>query len=235
VGDVVRARLFSATGQELINEVVEIDSLNLANWQQSLANTLVTDHSQLIEVGVEDAQGEIIYNAADLAVNQVWVQNTAHTFNLTVAPPTPNTAPSVDAIIDVSVEEGASANISVNATDADGDTLSYQWTAAGDITVSGSGASVSLTAGLVSADSANLVSVTVSDGQLSTTQSFTVTVTDIPEPTCTVAAWSAASTYNSGDQASQDGILYNAKWWSLGENPATSGQWGAWAVVGPCE
>ncbi len=235
VGDEVRARLFSATGQELINQTLTVDAQNLANWQESLANTLVTDHSQLIAVGVENGQGEIVFDAADLAANQIWVQNTDHTFNLTVAPPTPNTAPSVDAISDVSVEEGASVSISVNATDLEGDTLTYQWTASQDITVNGSGANVSLTAGLVAADTANQVSVTVSDGQLSTTQSFTVTVTDAAEPICTVEAWSASTDYFAGAQVSQNGIVYEAKWWSRASDPETSGEWGAWAEVGPCE
>ncbi|MFT4928951.1 MAG: putative carbohydrate-binding protein with CBM5 and CBM33 domain/chitodextrinase [Phenylobacterium sp.] len=223
VGDVVRVRLFSETGQELINQTLDIDALNLANWQESLANTLVTDHSQLIEVGVEDAQGEIVFDTADLAANQVWVQNSNHTFNLTVAPPTPNTAPNVAAIGDVSVVEGASVAINVSATDAEGDALTYQWDVSTDLTVNGSGASVSLVASQVDADAPNQVSVTVSDGQLSTTQSFTVTVTDVVEPV--EPAWDAGTTYVGGNMVSYKGAIYRAKWWTLNEKPDSAQVW----------
>ncbi|MBN0041802.1 lytic polysaccharide monooxygenase [Cellulosimicrobium cellulans] len=61
-----------------------------------------------------------------------------------------------------------------------------------------------------------------------------------PEPTdpepgeCTAPAWSAGSVYLGGANVSHDGRNYQAKWWTTGENPAQSGQWGVWKDLGPC-
>jgi chitinase len=53
--------------------------------------------------------------------------------------------------------------------------------------------------------------------------------------TCTIAAWSATAVYTAGNQVSQNGHKYTAKWWTQNESPAThSGQWDVWADNGPC-
>jgi chitinase len=48
-------------------------------------------------------------------------------------------------------------------------------------------------------------------------------------------AWSASAVYVNGNQASQSGHNYTAKWWTQNESPAThSGQWDVWADSGAC-
>jgi chitinase len=48
-------------------------------------------------------------------------------------------------------------------------------------------------------------------------------------------AWSASAVYVNGNQASQSGHNYTAKWWTQNESPAThSGQWDVWADNGAC-
>jgi hypothetical protein len=48
-------------------------------------------------------------------------------------------------------------------------------------------------------------------------------------------AWNAGQVYVGGNQASQSGHNYNAKWWTQNESPAThSGQWDVWADQGTC-
>jgi chitinase len=48
-------------------------------------------------------------------------------------------------------------------------------------------------------------------------------------------AWTAAQVYVGGNQASQSGHNYTAKWWTQNESPAThSGQWDVWADNGAC-
>ncbi|WP_433369885.1 carbohydrate-binding protein [Actinoplanes sp. CA-142083] len=50
-----------------------------------------------------------------------------------------------------------------------------------------------------------------------------------------VAAWSSSAVYVGGNQASQNGHNYTAKWWTQNESPAThSGQWDVWADNGAC-
>ncbi|GAF19752.1 chitinase [Bacillus sp. JCM 19046] len=43
--------------------------------------------------------------------------------------------------------------------------------------------------------------------------------------------WSARTTYTKGDQVTYDGVLYEAKWWTKGENPSRSGEWDVWKKV----
>ncbi|WP_018256798.1 cellulase family glycosylhydrolase [Halomicrobium katesii] len=53
-------------------------------------------------------------------------------------------------------------------------------------------------------------------------------------PDCTaVASWDASVTYQSGTQAVHDGSLWEASWWTSGDEPGVS-DWGPWTEVGPC-
>jgi chitinase len=67
----------------------------------------------------------------------------------------------------------------------------------------------------------------------------TATPTDSPttSPTgaaCSVAAWSGSAVYTAGDEVSYDGHTWKAKWWTQGEQPGTTGQYGVWQDEGTC-
>lgn len=47
-------------------------------------------------------------------------------------------------------------------------------------------------------------------------------------------AWSAGTVYLGGDVASFDGQNWTAGWWTQGETPGTTGQWGVWRGAVPC-
>ncbi|WP_148717064.1 right-handed parallel beta-helix repeat-containing protein [Chitinolyticbacter meiyuanensis] len=47
-------------------------------------------------------------------------------------------------------------------------------------------------------------------------------------------AWQSARAYVGGETVSQGGHNYRAKWWTQGDNPQQSGQWGVWADAGSC-
>ncbi|WP_257326758.1 glycosyl hydrolase family 18 protein [Pseudoalteromonas rhizosphaerae] len=145
-----------------------------------------------------------------------------------IAPTTvDNTAPTVDAIADITVEEGASAAVTVVASDAQNDALTYTWNVPAGLTLVGSGASVNLTAGAVDADTNLTVSVAVSDGQVATTQSFTVTVTNTDTTPPTGDTWDVSKVYVGGDIVVYNGITYKAKWWTQGNRPDLGGVWEA--------
>ncbi|GAK02669.1 extracellular serine protease [Geomicrobium sp. JCM 19037] len=44
-------------------------------------------------------------------------------------------------------------------------------------------------------------------------------------------AWSTSDIYVGGDRVLHDGQLFEAKWWTQGENPNNSGQWDVWKKV----
>ncbi|MEC3995397.1 chitinase [Actinacidiphila sp. DG2A-62] len=52
--------------------------------------------------------------------------------------------------------------------------------------------------------------------------------------TCTTAAWSASQVYTGGNTVSWKGHNWKAKWWTQGEEPGTTGEWGVWQDLGPC-
>ena len=43
--------------------------------------------------------------------------------------------------------------------------------------------------------------------------------------------WDASTVYVGGEQVYYNGKLYEAKWWTTGENPEKSGQWGVWKLI----
>ncbi|WP_374209834.1 glycosyl hydrolase family 18 protein [Glycomyces sp. TRM65418] len=48
------------------------------------------------------------------------------------------------------------------------------------------------------------------------------------------AEWRSSQVYVGGDKVSHQGVEYRAKWWTQGEEPGTTGQWGVWESLGAC-
>ncbi|HET6710211.1 family 20 glycosylhydrolase [Amycolatopsis sp.] len=51
---------------------------------------------------------------------------------------------------------------------------------------------------------------------------------------CADPAWSATQVYTGGNVVSHNGHKWTAKWWTQGEEPGTTGQWGVWTDNGVC-
>ncbi|MFD7627338.1 glycoside hydrolase family 19 protein [Streptomyces sp. NPDC059851] len=60
------------------------------------------------------------------------------------------------------------------------------------------------------------------------TASASVTATACAVP------WTSSTVYTGGTNASHAGHNWRAKWWTLGETPGTTGQWGVWSDLGGC-
>ncbi|MGW5198134.1 carbohydrate-binding protein [Streptomyces spiralis] len=52
--------------------------------------------------------------------------------------------------------------------------------------------------------------------------------------TCTIAAWNSSQVYTGGNAVSWNGHNWKAKWWTQGEEPGTTGEWGVWQDLGSC-
>ncbi|GLX16939.1 glycoside hydrolase family 19 protein [Streptomyces lavendulae] len=52
-------------------------------------------------------------------------------------------------------------------------------------------------------------------------------------PAC-AGAWSPSAVYTGGASASYGGHNWQAKWWTQGETPGATGQWGVWSDQGAC-
>ncbi len=46
-------------------------------------------------------------------------------------------------------------------------------------------------------------------------------------------AWDPNTVYTGGDRVVHDGIIWEANWWTQGEEPGTTGEWGVWDEIGP--
>ncbi|WP_092532053.1 family 20 glycosylhydrolase [Amycolatopsis arida] len=51
---------------------------------------------------------------------------------------------------------------------------------------------------------------------------------------CTAPAWDGAAVYVGGDRVAHGGHHWTAKWWTRGEEPGTTGEWGVWRDEGFC-
>lgn len=49
------------------------------------------------------------------------------------------------------------------------------------------------------------------------------------------APWNATAVYTANNVASHNGHNWRAKWWTQGETPGTTGEWGVWADNGVCD
>lgn len=64
------------------------------------------------------------------------------------------------------------------------------------------------------------------------------TSTPVASPTssgsCTSPSWSSSAVYNNGNLVSWKNRQWRARWWTQGEEPGTTGQWGVWEDRGAC-
>ncbi|MFI3246124.1 MAG: glycosyl hydrolase family 18 protein [Ferrimonas sp.] len=73
----------------------------------------------------------------------------------------------------------------------------------------------------------------VTDSANQTVQiSRVITVTD--GSTC-ANGWSASEVYLQGDEVSYNGALWQAGWWTRGDAPGSTGEWGVWRKVGDAD
>ena len=120
------------------------------------------------------------------------------------------------------------------SSDADQDTLAFTWDVPAGINATVQGALVSFVAAEYTQDTTLNFSVTVSDGTETSVAATSVKILKKTTGggTCT-NAWDSSAVYTGGDQVTQGGKVWEAKWWTTGEDPTTAGQWGVWKEIGP--
>ncbi len=187
--------------------------------------SVTTTETFTFSLTVTDNEGATSVDTVNITVNSD-----------TVTPPPQNSAP----VANISGVSSANAGDVVvldasGSTDADGDLLTYQWSVPQGVNATIDGSALSFVAAEYDIDTLLTFSVTVSDGQAedSISKGVTVakTVTAPPPGTCD-NAWDAGTVYTGGNQVGHAGKLWEAKWWTRGEDPSKSGQWGVWKEVG---
>lgn len=119
------------------------------------------------------------------------------------------------------------------SADPDSDPLTYSWDLPAGLDATVSGATVMFTAVEYTADKSLVFTVTVSDGQATASASTTVVVAkkSTGGELCS-DLWDASAVYTGGNQVTWAGKVWEAKWWTKGDDPSKSGQWGVWKEVG---
>jgi chitodextrinase len=145
-----------------------------------------------------------------------------------------------------SVAAGSSATSTVKTAVSGGSAQSVALTVSGapaGVTASVSpgsvtaGDSATLSVATTTAAKAGTYTLTVTGTAGSTTHSAAYTLTVTGGSTgggCTATAWSSSAVYVGGDEVSYDGHTWRAQWWTTGETPGTTGEWGVWQDEGAC-
>ncbi len=192
-------------------------------WQGDTALALSNSDTDSVTVTAPDVSTSTEYILSVTVSDGQADAQASTTIKVVVA--SENQAPTVAPIAPVSLTSGEQTRVTIDASDPDGDTLSYAYRASGDLAVSGSDNQVTLTAPTVTENSEYVVTVEVSDGDKTTPAQFTVTVT----PASSLPAWNESTVYVGGDRVMYQGVEYRAKWWTKGQRPD---QGGPWARVG---
>ncbi|UBO74946.1 glycosyl hydrolase family 18 protein [Aeromonas rivuli] len=193
-----------------------------ANQAQASFNLdgVTQDVNLVFELTVTDADGL-------KAKDQTVVTNKA---------PQPNLAPTVTLPATANVESGKQVSIQAQASDPNGDTLSYQWTVPAGLTVTGqNSATLVVTGPAVDAATGYDLSVTVTDGALDAQASTRLTVKPVSgggecgstDPdAANWPAWQASVAYNGNAKVSHNSLVWQAKYWTQGNEPSRSAdQW----------
>ena len=169
-----------------------------------------------------------------------FVNNAYAFFGGTTPPPAPgNQAPTVSLTgpaASASFTAPASLPLTATAADADGSVSKVEFYNGTSLLGTATAAPYAYTwTGVAAGTYALTAKATDNQGATTTSATVTVTVKTGGGGSCTVAAWSAAAVYVAGNQASYSGSLYEAKWWTQNDNPATAScQYCVWKLVGPC-
>ena len=113
-----------------------------------------------------------------------------------------------------------------SSTDADNDPITYTWDVPAELNATVQGALVTFVAPEYLQDTPVRFTVTVSDGKSTSTANTTVVVAKKTEGSNCDNLWDTNTVYNGSAQVSWANKVWQAKWWTQGDDPSQSGQWG---------
>ncbi|UOQ51836.1 Ig-like domain-containing protein [Hymenobacter cellulosivorans] len=179
------------------------------------------------------------YSLTARATDNAGAATTSAAVSVTVTGGTTNTPPTVSLTAPASgaaYPAPASITITANAADANGTVSKVEFFQGTTKLGEDLSAPYSFSWSSVAAGTYSLTArATDNSGAVTTSAAVSVTVTGGSTGGCTVAAWSATAVYTKDMQASRNGNVYVAKWWTQNEDPITAScQYCPWQLVGPC-
>jgi chitodextrinase len=153
-------------------------------------------------------------------------------FSVALTPASASVAPggSASASVKTAVTAGSAQSVSLSVSGAPaGVTASVS---PGSVTAGGS-ATLSVSSTSAAAPGTYTLTVKGTSAAATHTATYTLTVTGSSSG-CTGTAWKSSAIYVGGDTVSYGGHNWKAKWWTTGETPGTTGEWGVWQDLGAC-
>ncbi len=161
-------------------------------------------------------------------------------FSTGTTPPPSNQAPTVSLTSpanNATLNAPATITISANASDVDGTVSKVDFIINGSATplATDNTAPYSYSWTNVAAGTYTITAKATDDkGATTVSAPVTVVVKTVTGGTCTTPAWNSTAVYTAGNRASRNGNVYEAKWWTQGDDPLLSGQWDVWKLIGAC-
>ncbi len=217
-------------------------------WVQTSgkAVTLINADTAIASFALDDTDVDTVYGFSLTVTDPQGLSATATT-TVTHLAATENHAPEVSLTANLSMDTNTTTKITAVGTDADGDSLVYQWSVPAGLIVTGdSTETITVTAPNVSEITQYTLSVTVSDGALDASASLLLTVNPVDDSgdsgdsgssQCSTtddnasqySAWQSDSIYQKGDTISHNGLVWEAKYWTKGDTPSLTAQ--PWSLV----
>jgi chitinase len=159
--------------------------------------------------------------------------------NINVTDNSSNTAPTVSIVTpnnNQSYDLGATIALAANAFDSDGEVTKVAFYQGSQLLFEDTQTPYGYNWQGAAVGNYQLTAVaTDDDASFTTSAVVNITVKQVGGGCNSVAAWSASQVYpRAGDRVSYEGQEYENKWWTQGEVPTESGQWGVWKLIGPC-
>lgn len=220
----VPANLNANSGQSISFNVSAIDTDGDALTFSVTGATLVDngDNSATVTFLAPETAQDVVERVTVTVTDGKKSDSEAVTINVKGTGEEVNTAPVLNAPSSIQVNAGDVATISVSATDADNDALTFT-ASLGTIVQTGNSAIISVATTDSTQDSTLNVIVSVSDTTDNTTAAVVVNVKGNEDPSGNI--WNKDQVYVSGDSVIYNGVEYTAKWWTQGDVPGASDVW----------
>ncbi len=216
IGDTVRLRTFNESGQEQVDERLVITTQNQADWAEYLALQVNDKYQDQWFVGIwHDSMNHYMYDRTNLHANQVWSKEKQSNYQLSIIKAEEPTIPPVEPPVEPPIEPP------VNPSDTWNNTLEYN-----------TGDKVQYSGKTWEAQWWTKGDQPGTTGQWGVWREISETPPTTPEePNSSLQGWSMNSEYNEKNRVMHKGNTWEAQWWTKGDEPGTTGEWGVWKAV----
>lgn len=247
VGQSVNYQVLNKYGEVHTSFSLEITDENKADWDRLLASNISgyyeTNHGGNVFIGAwHEEMNHYMYFRDDLYANYFNSKNelASGVFSITdnegealTAVITPKT---LQDLVVAEVEQGTTVVLNPQNSQGDFNDVEWRQTSGPQVeTEIGSANELIISTSALSSDQEHSLSfeliIRSPDSSASSVYSFKVNPSDsgeLPEVPEDPTAWNESAVYVEGDVVTHNDQIWTAHWWTQGEEPGTTGEWGVW-------